>query len=253
MELQDGFEAIAEIWDERSGEDGDYFHNHLIYPSLLKVLGSVEGLDALDIGCGSGASSRLLARHGARVIGVDKSESLIKFAEQREERNPRGIEYLATDAADLSAFADARFDIVVANMALMDIARVAETIAESSRVLRSGGRLVATLFHPCFQPPNRSAWEIEIADKWRRISRKVWSYREVYEDRGPIFLDPPVEATYYHRPLGWYVATLVEAGLLVDAIDEPVPDETFKTERPEDYQRHAAIPVIMTIGARKAG
>lgn len=251
--MSDGFEAIAEIWDQKAGEDGDYFHNHLVYPSLLKVLGSVDGVRALDLGCGSGASSRLLAKHGADVTGIDASKSLIDLAREREQRNPRGVRYDVTDAADLSIFDDASFDVVVANMSLMDIADAKSTIREVSRILRPSGRFVATLFHPCFQPPDSSSWVIEVADKWTQIGRKVWRYRDEYETRGPIFIDPPVESAQYHRSLSWYITMLIEAGMVVDAFDEPLPDATWEADEPDSYARHAAVPVIATLGARKLG
>ena len=64
--------------------------------------------------------------------------------------------------------------------------------------------------------------------------------------------DQPEPHTLYHRPLNWYCERLVEAGLVVDCLAEPLPDETFKTERPESYQRHATVPFVLILGARRA-
>ena len=54
------------------------------------LLGDVRGRTVLDFGCGSGENSLLLARRGARVIGVDISASLIERAERRLQLN--GVE-----------------------------------------------------------------------------------------------------------------------------------------------------------------
>src|SRR5258708_22908938 len=50
-------------------------------------LGDVRGRTVVDFGCGSGENSLLLARRGARVVGVDISASLIALAERRLEIN----------------------------------------------------------------------------------------------------------------------------------------------------------------------
>src|SRR5262245_66645109 len=56
-----------------------------VYPLeyAYALLGEVRGLRVLDFGCGSGENSLLLARRGARVVGVDISESLIAVARRR--------------------------------------------------------------------------------------------------------------------------------------------------------------------------
>ena len=64
--------------------------------------------------------------------------------------------------------------------------------------------------------------------------------------------DQPEPHTLYHRPLSWYCERLVATGLVVDCLAEPLPDETFKTERPESYQRHATVPFVLILGARRA-
>ncbi|MBX6342180.1 MAG: hypothetical protein IRY97_06960, partial [Thermomicrobiaceae bacterium] len=58
---------------------------------------------------------------------------------------------------------------------------------------------------------------------------------------------------YYHRPLGWYVERLVEAGLLVEALDEPLPDAAYQERWPDSYRRQQVTPSILVIGARKVG
>jgi len=56
---------------------------------------------------------------------------------------------------------DGAFDLVVCNMALMDIENAAGAIQEVARVLRQKGRFVASLSHPCFDKVNTSGWAIE--------------------------------------------------------------------------------------------
>lgn len=71
----------------------------LPYVCWLKELGDLRGLRVLDLACGSGFSTRLLAERGACVTGVDISEEMIALARSHEEQ--RGIKYLVSDALEL--------------------------------------------------------------------------------------------------------------------------------------------------------
>lgn len=245
------FEPIADFWDEQVGDEGDDFHRLLVRPALLRVLGDVADLDVLDLGCANGATSRALADLGARVTGVDVSPRLIDLARQREAARPRGVRYLVGDAARLSELDDASFDRVTASMVLMDIEDAEGAIREAARLLRPGGRLVATLFHPCFQIPDGSSWLIEQEVVDERISARVWRYRDPFATSTIAKLGQPAPTVHYHRPLAWYSQRLVESGMLIDALEEAYPDDAFSQRFPDIARRLAVIPAILVIGARR--
>jgi ubiquinone/menaquinone biosynthesis C-methylase UbiE len=145
-----GWDELADWWDTTLGDDGDLWHRTLIDPPLLQLVGDVRGQRVLDLACGNGYLSRRFARQGAAVTGIDANAPIIERARAREARDPLDITYHVADAAHLTALPDGAFEVVVCNMALMDIADVAGAIQEVSRVLVSRGRLVASLAHPCF-------------------------------------------------------------------------------------------------------
>jgi ubiquinone/menaquinone biosynthesis C-methylase UbiE len=150
----------------------------------LQVVGSVTGLRVLDLGCGNGYLARKLAKQSAKVTGVDSSVRLIELARARENKNPLGITYHATDAANLEMLEDESFDITISNMAMMNIARADVAIRGASRVLRPEGRLVMSLSHSCFETGN-SAWLIERVSLKTTVYRKVSRYREPHEEFVP--------------------------------------------------------------------
>jgi len=165
---------MAAWWDEKQGEDGDRWHRLLIEPSLERVIGEVNGLHVLEVACGNGRLARRLARRGASVIAVDASGAMILHAREREAETPTGTEYRVADAALLDALADGSFDLAVAGMALMDIADAEGALREVGRVLRVGGRLVASMIHPCFDTgEENSCWVAERYPYETRVFRKV--------------------------------------------------------------------------------
>src|SRR5438067_9074093 len=82
------------------------------------------------------------------------SPYIISYAQQAEKEMPIGIEYQVASAVDLP-FADASFDFAASFMSLMDVPETDRALAESYRVLKSGGFLQFSIAHPCYDTPYR--------------------------------------------------------------------------------------------------
>jgi ubiquinone/menaquinone biosynthesis C-methylase UbiE len=247
-----GWEQMADWWDKRFGDEGDFWHRMLIDPPLLRLVGEASKLRVLDLACGNGYLSRRFARQGAIVTGVDANALIVAHARAREAQEPLGITYHVSDAANLSMLEDNSFDLVVCNMALMDIENATGAIEEVARVLQSKGRLVASLAHPCFDKLNNSGWEIEHIYPKTTVWRKMSRYREIATDDLPwIRVSDQIVYTHsYHRPLSWYFHTLRVSGLVVAAFEEPEPTEEFlASERQGPWI--AEIPLHCVIEAWK--
>jgi SAM-dependent methyltransferase len=106
---------------------------------VAEFLGDLRGRDVLDLGCGTGELTVLLARGGARVTGLDLSARSVDVARRRARLNGvrQGCTFVVS-AAETLPFADGSFDAVVGKAVLhhVDAARVAPEIV---RVLRAGG------------------------------------------------------------------------------------------------------------------
>jgi ubiquinone/menaquinone biosynthesis C-methylase UbiE len=242
---------LADVYDEQQGDEGDFWHRTVLDPPLFALLGDVTNLDVLDLACGNGHNTRRLARLGARVIGVDSSDALLVLNRERERREPLNITYHAADAAWLGMLDDASFDLVVCQMALMDIPDAAAAILEAARVLRSGGRFVALLLHPCFMVPEASGWMVERMGPETTVWRKVRRYNEPFKGRIHWRSDGDLIYTAtYHRPLSWYIGALRAAGFVLTALEEPKPSAEFMAQR-EDGAWMADVPLHCLIEARK--
>src|SRR5215475_13729042 len=83
----------ADAWTELSRAGFDVYRDYLNTPAFLTMLPDVEGLAGMDIGCGEGHNTRLLAERGARLSAIDIAEVFIAHARLTEQQAPLGIDY----------------------------------------------------------------------------------------------------------------------------------------------------------------
>ena len=97
----------------------------------------------LDLATGTGWTSRVVARRGAKVTGVDIADGLLEAAERQAAAERLPIRYLPGDAESLP-FDDATFDAIVSTFGVMFASRPEAAAAELARVCRPGGRIALT-------------------------------------------------------------------------------------------------------------
>jgi ubiquinone/menaquinone biosynthesis C-methylase UbiE len=209
------YDSIADWYDE-SVRSGSLIYD-LFVPVLFELIGNIQGKRVCDLACGQGVIARQLARQGASVVGVDVAEKMLKFARRNEETEPLSISYLHDDAQTLSSIADATFDGVVCNMALMDITDMNATFRTVRRVLREGGWFVFSMTHPCFQTPT-STWAYK---EDGTVYREIRGYfaEGFWRSDNPRGVRGQVGA--FHRMLSTYLNALADAGFLLERLVEP--------------------------------
>ncbi len=233
---RDGWDALSDWYDLKQGEVGDLWHRALIDPVLLKAVGDCRGKHVLDLGCGNGYLSRRLARQGAEVTAVDASPKMIKNAKARGRGS--AVRYVCSSANQLRDVPNSKFDIVFANMSLMDISDAEGAVGEAARVLKKGGRFVVSISHPCFDVLSNSGWVAEKAlANPLAVYRKVRGYREPFSEMVPWNIGDGSKGytVGYHRPLNWYARVLHSKGLAITALEEPEPTREF-IEREQEQQ-----------------
>ena len=101
----------------------------------------LDGLDTIELGCGTGYVSAWLARRGARPIGVDNSAAQLATARALQERF--GLQFpLLHASAEQAPFADAAFDLAISEYGASIWCDPYAWIPEAARLLRPGGQLI---------------------------------------------------------------------------------------------------------------
>lgn len=95
-----------------------------------------SGSKVLDVGCGAGFATNILAKEGYKVTGVDLAEGALEEAKKRDET--KSVEYITADAMKLP-FEDNSFDCVISLDFLEHVYEPEKAVKEISRVLRPGG------------------------------------------------------------------------------------------------------------------
>jgi ubiquinone/menaquinone biosynthesis C-methylase UbiE len=130
--IQADFDRIAPLSRET------WNHNRHYHDFLLKHVPS-HCEEALEVGCGTGAFTRLLAQRSDRVLALDLSPAMIRMAQERSSLYPN-IEYRVADATAWE-FPVERFDCI-ACIATLHHLPIEEMLLKMKGALRIGGTLV---------------------------------------------------------------------------------------------------------------
>jgi ubiquinone/menaquinone biosynthesis C-methylase UbiE len=149
--MNDEFATFEHEGWERVADRYDSVWSALTRPFIPLLLDAAEigsGMSLLDVGCGPGYVSAGAAKRGASPMGVDFSTQMVAIAGRMFPQ----IKFREGDALNLP-FADASFDRVVANFALLHLADPERACAEACRVLKLGGKFGFTIWAPATESP----------------------------------------------------------------------------------------------------
>lgn len=138
-------DALAAQWDQRYLRGGFRRRAKFFHQDILPQL-PVSGTSWLDAGCGTGFFSRVLARHGAEVIGVDGSREMITagIAQAEQEELAQRLQLRVVSGLGQFDFSDFSFDGCLCLSVIEYLDEPERSIAEIVRLLRPGGVFVAS-------------------------------------------------------------------------------------------------------------
>lgn len=228
--------TLRRAWDDHAGDwlrwartpGHDVFFWRFGLPRFLELL-PPPGRFTIDAGCGEGRLTRVLRDRGYRVAGFEPSARLAGAAAT----HPEAASTIRADAVCLPVKARGA-DLYVSYMVLQDVDDLDGVVREAARVLGGGGRACLAIVHPAQALLDRRSY-FEPARLAEHVERD--GLRMTFESE--------------HRPLERYARALEDAGLLIEAIREPVPDPELVAEHPE-MARFAEAPWAIYIKAIRA-
>lgn len=139
---------IKDYWNDRAAGFTKLRQQELLSEKYLlwqqeiaRHLPEGKPLKILDVGCGAGFFSVLLAKAGHQVTGIDLTPAMIEEARLLTSQQDCQAAFLVMDAEKLS-FADNSFDAVIARNVTWNLPHPDAAYSEWLRVLRSGGLLL---------------------------------------------------------------------------------------------------------------
>lgn len=215
------------------------------HAELLALLPEAHGRRILDLGCGSGQLAHHLATRGAaEVVGIDVSERMLAMA-RTEYAHPR-VTY-SRSAIEHVTFPDARFDLVVSVLAFHYVDDYPGLMRRIAGWLTYGGTLVYSTEHPIYtgRVPGADGWTVDSAGR-----RTAWGV-DRYADEGAR------EETWFvagvrkvHRTFSTLVNGVLDAGLMLERVLEPMPSEQWLGDHPQ-FADERRRPMFLMLRARK--
>ena len=216
-EVRSRYDRWAEVYDD----DGNPLPV-LEQAPVRRALGPVAGLEALDLGCGTGRHALWLASQGAKVTAVDFSAEML--ARARAKPGAQAVRFVEHDLHRPLPFENASFDRVVSGLVLEHIEHLGRFYFEARRVLRPSGLGVFSTLHPSM---------------FLRGSRAR-------------FLDPSSGESVYpgsnDHSLSDVLQPLLESGLALRSIEEASPTAELAARHPR-AEKHMGWPMLLVLTA----
>jgi 2-polyprenyl-3-methyl-5-hydroxy-6-metoxy-1,4-benzoquinol methylase len=210
--------------------EGEFSPYHsLVLPYLLELVGDVTGLMVLDAGCGDGYVARILADHGARVVGADISHRLIELAQ--DSSSGRKIEYLVHDLSKPLPQYVHHFDLVVSNLVLNDVYDHVGFAHTLGSVLKRTGRLVLSMNNPYSAVMRNKV--VNYFDSGKAVQ---------YEG----LASKGVRVFHFHRTFEEYVTAFRDAGFLLKSLSDVYPVKAMNQDS-SVLQKYHHFPFFMVL------
>lgn len=200
------WDLIAPIRDRQVALHQDASYDHVLEPWILQRVDQLAARRIVDVGCGTGRLTSKLRLRANETVGIDPSAVSIELARAHDDATRFEV---AT--AEEWAGSEARFDVAVANMVLMDALDL-DGIVSALAALARGGVVLATIAHPAFWP---IYWDYAVSAGFSYLDEIVVEtpFRTSSKSYGLV-------ATHVHRPVETYLHSFRRHGLTMTAFEE---------------------------------
>ena len=226
-EIISEWDALAPIRYSQITTGEDITYNRVLIPNLLSLIKPLAPSSILDAGCGVGTFTSRLSEIAENTIGIDPSGKSIEIARSL---NDSAARFIQSTIEEFAMTSKDRFDVIVANMVLMDILSLADFLTSCRKLLNSNGAFVFSMTHPCFWP-----------DYYGYGSAAWFHYEDETIIESPFRItsdqNNALVSTHIHRPLSAYLDGFRSANLTLTGIREPAPPSGVDPKYLADWKR----------------
>jgi malonyl-CoA O-methyltransferase len=231
LDPHSAYQLWASTYDDAKDNALLFAEEQAMMPLLRGI--SLTGKQVLDAGCGTGRYLRELQEaHPNTIAAVDFSDKMLERAKQKVS-GAVPVSFHHTTLEHLP-FPDSSFDVILCTLVLGHVRDLGGAIGELARVLRPGGEILLSDFHPFGQLLG-----------WER------TFRTSSTDGGKIY-----SVQYYGHLHSTYFTAFQKHHLDIVSMREPILDESLlpyyrKARREDIFEQYKGYPILLIIHVRK--
>ncbi|KAM3094384.1 class I SAM-dependent DNA methyltransferase [Phormidesmis sp. 146-12] len=209
-------------------------------PIFLDLVGNLNQLDIIDLGCGDASFGKAALSQGARsYIGIEASSAMVNLALATLTNTLGKVHHERVETWKAQS---EQADLVASRLALQYVENLEPVFQEAYQALRSGGRMIFSVEHPVITSNFASLAEGH---------RTTWLVDDYFKPGIRVHQWLGHEVTKYHRMIEEYFDLIRIAGFELERIRESRPQpQNFSSQ--EEYERRMRIPLFLFISARKS-
>lgn len=217
-------------------EGKDITFSNVFVPYWITYFKQVFLKDVLEIGCGPGVLSSIIAEFVNTLTCIEKDKSMARIAKWHNKKIPN-VNIVNKDIENFTSTKE--FDACFAHMVIHNINNFSGVLHKIRRIIKESGEFVFSIPHPCFYHFYKHK-ELCQFDYMKESEYKIDFV--ISKDRKPL----PNKITYHHRNLETYTNLLSQTGFLVKGIDEIFPNNEVMKKYPSKwtYPRYLVFRTI---------
>jgi len=212
---------------------------------MEETIGDIKGKIVLETGCGDGFFiPNLLKKKPRKIIGIDISKYLLKYAEDKFGKR-KNVEFYQMDLTKKLNFKSALFDVIVSYNVLQEIKNISTPLKEMARVLKMGGELIISITHPLYHLfisglETRKKSPLENLKRYPLTEPIHSSAIKGFENSFVV----------YRKPISLYVNEVIKNGLkIIEMKDIIVSKKVGKLSR--KHKKRIGVPIFLLFKVKK--
>lgn len=256
VRIEKNWDAMSRAYEDFTAKGQSYSYQ-IEWPCIKQLLPDLNSMNILDLGGGTGRFGFLFEEYSPKsILVVDISQEMLDIGKEKAKKGGvYSIAFQKGDISHLDNIADETFDFVFSSTTFHYLEKLQPVFNTVNRLLKRGGKSIISVMHPFYTAqypidkngdyPTDDDWETQYFNKDMRSYVQPWIE---YNDDIENYL-----STSYHHTISDYINSIIQAGLIIDKVAEPLPPDAWESLYPERYESLIETPLFMVLSLSKQG